>query len=134
MNKYDVRYSQGYDRSHSWRYQIRIEAKNEEEAKQMIISKCEQDRPDEKVMNIRIKKAKDYICWTYKSQKEKNGNTSFYKSYYGGYLDLNIFGYGERCEKEKSKAKRFETQEDLKSELKKIGRKISDYKIERIEV
>lgn len=58
MKEYDVRYSQGYDRSHTWRYQERVKANNEEEAKQIIIDKAKKERPDEKVMCIKGKMLK----------------------------------------------------------------------------
>lgn len=135
MKKYDVRFSQGYDRSHSWRYQQRVEAKNEEDAKNKIIKECKKERPDEKVMNIRVNEAQDFICWTYHSVKNAVTNAySFERTYYGGYLDLPVFGKTVMYESDKEKAKRFQTEYELKNEIKSVGRKITEYKIEKIKV
>ena len=131
--KYDVRYSQGYHRSYSWRYQTRVEANSEDEAKQKVIDKCLKERPDEKVLNIRVNKAQDYICWSYNSTKMKDGTFGFKKEYYGGYLEMPIFGYAVVWENEKEKAKKFMMDYELKDELKKLGRKVGDFKIEKIE-
>ena len=135
MKKYDVRYSQGFDRSHSWRYEQRVEVESEEEAKKIIIDKCKQERPDEKVMNIRVKEAQDFICYTYSTAKIGDGKTiAFIKNYYTGYMDLPMFGKTVIFESKKESAKRFRSEQELKQEIKSLGRKISDFKIEKVEV
>lgn len=134
MKKYDVRFSQGFCRSHSWRYQQRVEAKNEQSAINKIIKQCKKERPNEKVMNVRVKEAEDYICWTYNSIKLSDGTFGFKKEYYSGYIDLRPFGMGVEFTEKQNEAKKFETEHLLKQEIKAIGRKVSEYKIERIKV
>ena len=134
MKQYDIRFSQGYDRSHSWRYQQRVWANNEEEAKEIIINQCKKGRPDEKVMNIRVKEAQNFICWAYCSRKQDNDNYIFIKEYYANYFDLRPFGIGVQFSEKQEEAKRFQTEYELKEELKMLGRKISDFRIEKVEV
>lgn len=131
-NLYDVRYSQGIDRYHMVRYQERIKAKDKENAKNIIKEKRGKERSEEKMTNIRVKEAQDYICWTYKSHKN-DGKIYFVKKYYCGFTDLKIFGIAKIYCEELEQAKRFETEKDLKDELKFLNEKITNYKIEKVE-
>ena len=75
-----------------------------------------------------------YICWTYKNEKTKEGVNRLIKTYYGGYVDLKTFGIAPTLYLTQEKAKQFNTIKDLKEELKSVVRKMSEYKIEIIEV
>lgn len=77
---------------------------------------------------------KKYICWTYKNEKTKEGVNRLIKTYYGGYVDLKVFGTSTILYPTQEKAKQFNTIKDLKDELKRVVRKISEYKIEIVEV
>lgn len=132
MKKYDVRFSQGYSRYHCWRCETRVEANNEEEAKTKIIESCKSVRPNEKVMCIKVKEAEDFICWTYNSVKLSDGTFGFKKEYYTGYHDLRPFGIACAFSEKKEDAKKFQLESELRDEIKKVGRKLCDYKIEKV--
>lgn len=73
-----------------------------------------------------------YIAYNYVSYKNKDNNIGFMKSYYCGYTNLKQFGIATINECKIEKAKRFTSKKELQDELKMIGRKISDYKIEKV--
>lgn len=123
--KYDVRFSLKTD-VYKWRYQERVTANNEEDAKNIIKEKVKN------ATNIRVKKAQDYICWTYKQRKNDKGEYYLNKEYYCGYLNLKPFGIARQLSEKIEDAKKFENQTQLKEELKDINCKFAEFKIERV--
>ena len=73
-----------------------------------------------------------YIAYQYRAYHDRNNSIAFMKTYYSGYCDLKCFGIGTLMEPAIENAKRFITKKELENELKKIGRKVSDYKIEKV--
>ena len=124
--KYDVRFSLKTD-TYKWRYQERVTANNEEDAKNIIKEKVKN------ATNIRVKKAQDYICWTYRQIKNDKGEYFLQKNYYCGYLNLHQLGKAAKLDEKIENAKRFENQTQLKEELKHINCKVAEFKIEKIE-
>ena len=122
MKKYDVIF-----RARRVRYIERIEASTKESAKNKILKKYDDI---EKI--TMVKDAEDYICYTYKSVKTKDGSFGFEQRYHGGYLELPMFGYAHKLESTQDQAKRFQTEQELKRELKMLGETINQYKIEKI--
>lgn len=123
MKKYDVRFTDEI------RYVERVEASSPESAKNKIIKKYK----DSKLKCIKVYEAQDFICYTYSSHYN-DGKYSLTKEYYAGYLNMPFGMIAQQLVKNKEEAKRFMTEHDLKNELKAIGRRVSDYKIESIKV
>lgn len=122
MKKYDVIF-----KARRVRYIERIEASTKESAKNKILKKYDDI---EKI--TRVKEAEDYICYKYESVKTKDGTFEFERRYHGGFLELPMFGYSTILHQEKKRAKRFQTEQELKKELKMLGETINQYKIEKI--
>ena len=130
MKKYDVRYTDCfYGYNYGNRYVERVEANNEEEASKIILEKYK----DKRIKQVRVYDAVDYIAYTY--SPIKNGNTtSFEKSYYGGFLDLPLGCKAQMLVSHQEEAKKFQLLQELKDEIKSIGRKVGDYKYEKVSV
>ena len=69
-----------------------------------------------------------YICWIMKRFKDKE-----IKMYYGGYLDLKVFGLASQFTEFKEDAKKFKTQDELKKELKQMSESVEKWTIEKVE-
>lgn len=122
MKKWDVIF---YN-THQGHYITRVEAKDEESAKEKV------RKENDDIWKItKVKEAEDYICYNYRSVKEGN-KVKFEKQYYSGYMELPMFGYGAKFEFNKARAKRFTFEKEIRDELRKIGRRMSEFKIEKV--
>ena len=131
MKKYDVKYTDrfvGY--RYGTRYIERVEANDETEAKQIIIDKYK----DASLSCIKVKEAEDLVCWAYKSYKLDDGKWAFKKEYFGGYIDLHIFGKAPMFSEHIEDAKKYMVIEDLKDDLRRCNQKITEFKIEKVGV
>ena len=122
MKKFDVIY---YDVTR-WHYKERVEASTKESAKNKIIK----TREIEKI--TKVEPAEDYIMWSYQQCKNKDGSYRLEKTYYTGYMDLKCFGVAPCYSQKREDAKRFMMKYEAQKEIKRLGRKQSEYKFEKV--
>jgi hypothetical protein len=121
MKKYDIIFQ-----SNRVRYIERIEASTKESAKNKLLKKY---NDIEKI--TRIKEAEDFVCYTYKQYKMKDGKYEYKKEYYGGCFKMP-FGYSTIYHQEKENAKRFMIEQELKEELKMLNKQLNQFEIEKV--
>lgn len=127
MKKYDVIFYT-WNRTHLI---TRIDATSVEDAKKKVI-----EREGNDIKITKVKDAVDYICYQYKSVKDKDGTYKFVKDYYESYFDMGCIGFGKALvfTEDKTRAKRFMLEYEVKDEIRMLGRKLCDFKIEKVEV
>lgn len=74
-----------------------------------------------------------YICWAHKTKRDKNGQTTTMTYHYAGYVDLHMFGISPILVEKVEDAKVFDSEEALKTELKKAHLSLNNYTIDKIE-
>lgn len=127
MKKFDVIY---YDTSRG-HYKQRVDASSKDSAKNKVVKMYEGDlRKVEKI--TKVDEAEDIVIYQYFSYKIKDGTFGFKKQYYVGYHNLGMFGIAPEFTADIQKAKRFMMKYEAENEIKKIGRKLSEFKFEKV--